>query len=189
MMHIYFYYNSNTGETTWALPIHRYVGHVPPSILPSSSPAGLQSRVSRREEVEVPRKVEARVKPLAMVGGIFINFAKYRRKEERKSRGKEISESIRDFSTDKWLYAPEDVAEFNTNHPVASSILYSIHEELVSLPEPSARGEKENAGATGGLDLWDLYNEVYVVFLSRYLLFLLSYILADTFSLLYVLLL
>eukprot|EP00026_Physarum_polycephalum_P008034 Phypoly_transcript_08110.p1 GENE.Phypoly_transcript_08110~~Phypoly_transcript_08110.p1 ORF type:complete len:454 (+),score=134.87 Phypoly_transcript_08110:83-1444(+) len=126
----YFYYNSNTGETTWTLPVHRYVAPAPPSTNSTSSPAGLRRKASRKEEVEVPRKAETRAKPLAVVG-------------------------------DKWVYAPEDVAEFNTNHPVASSILYSIHEELVSLPEPStSRNERErDGGETGSLDLWDLYNE------------------------------
>lgn len=55
------------------------------------------------------------------------------------------------------------MVEFNTNHPVASSILYSIHEELVSLPEPSQKQgqsaeneKKENVG----MEIWNLYAEV-----------------------------
>jgi hypothetical protein len=59
---------------------------VPPSTNATSSPAGLQRKVTRKEEVEVPRKAETRTKPLAMVGGISQQKKKYQKKKKKEKK-------------------------------------------------------------------------------------------------------
>lgn len=66
---IYFYYNTNTGETTWSLPVHRYVGHVAPSTLSTALPT-TQRALKKELDIE-PRTVDAGLKPMSMVGGIL----------------------------------------------------------------------------------------------------------------------
>lgn len=74
----YFYYNSNTGETTWALPVHRYVGHAASSLATSSTTsANLQQKKIPKKSIDGGRsKVEPGLQPMTLVGDIlsFIYF-------------------------------------------------------------------------------------------------------------------
>lgn len=74
----YFYYNSNTGETTWALPVHRYVGHAASSLATSSTTsANLQQKKIPKKSIDGGRsKVEPGLQPMTLVGDIlsFIFF-------------------------------------------------------------------------------------------------------------------
>lgn len=96
---------------------------------------------------------ESVIKPMTMVGGI------------NRSPILTSSPCSNIFLQDKWYYAPEEVAEFNTNHPVASSIIYAIQEELTSLPEPVQKLSTTNyswdeiSKGNSGIEMWNLYVE------------------------------